>query len=200
MNGAGPYLWQVSVYLGPIHQMASLSLDQYDLMIWYRICYLWKLRSNGWLLCICGRPNIGFIILMWAYNFTVWWHIALPITIACICKQSTPSPTQKTKFMGPTWSHLGPVGPRLAPCWPREPCYHNISGIVPVNGLASVGISTYIRTMMTKFASAIYTGPLLCGLKNNAYSEWEIIDQDLSRKKLTFRTAKSTASDDRHYS
>ena len=25
--------------------------------------------------------------------------------------------------MGPTWAHLGPVGPRLAPWWPHEPCY-----------------------------------------------------------------------------
>ena len=26
--------------------MASLSVDQYDLMIWYRICYLWKLLKR----------------------------------------------------------------------------------------------------------------------------------------------------------
>ena len=25
--------------------------------------------------------------------------------------------------MGPTWGHLGPTGPRWAPCWPHEPCY-----------------------------------------------------------------------------
>ena len=34
------------------------------------------------------------------------------------------SPTiQIIKFMGPAWGHLGPVGPRWAPCWPHEPCY-----------------------------------------------------------------------------
>ena len=27
------------------------------------------------------------------------------------------------KFMGPTWAHLGPVGPRWAPWWPHKPCY-----------------------------------------------------------------------------
>ena len=27
------------------------------------------------------------------------------------------------RFMGPTWVHLGPTGPRWAPCWPHEPCY-----------------------------------------------------------------------------
>ena len=27
------------------------------------------------------------------------------------------------RFMGLTWGHLGPTGPRWAPCWPHEPCY-----------------------------------------------------------------------------
>ena len=31
---------------------------------------------------------------------------------------------------GSSWgqhgAHLGPVGPRWAPCWPHEPCYHGI--------------------------------------------------------------------------
>ena len=27
------------------------------------------------------------------------------------------------RFMGPTWGHLGPVGPRWAPCWSHELCY-----------------------------------------------------------------------------
>ena len=26
-------------------------------------------------------------------------------------------------FMWLTWGHLGPTGPRWAPCWPHEPCY-----------------------------------------------------------------------------
>ena len=25
--------------------------------------------------------------------------------------------------MRPTWAHLGPIGPRWAPCWHHEPCY-----------------------------------------------------------------------------
>ena len=33
--------------------------------------------------------------------------------------------TQIAKFMGPTWAHLGPVGPRWASCWPHEPCYQD---------------------------------------------------------------------------
>ena len=27
------------------------------------------------------------------------------------------------RFMGPTWAHLEPIGPRWAPCWPPELCY-----------------------------------------------------------------------------
>ena len=29
---------------------------------------------------------------------------------------------QIARFMGPTWAHLGPTGPRWAPCWPHERC------------------------------------------------------------------------------
>ena len=47
------------------------------------------IKLNGWLLCMWGRPRMRLLILMLAYNFTVWWHIALPITIACICKHCT---------------------------------------------------------------------------------------------------------------
>ena len=47
------------------------------------------------------------------------------------------------RFMGPTWdlhgTHLGPTGPRWAPCWPHEPCYQgkaaklllDTSGFIP---------------------------------------------------------------------
>ena len=38
-----------------------------------------------------------------------------------------PDPNTKTsliaRFMGATWAHLGPTGPRWAPCWPHELCY-----------------------------------------------------------------------------
>ena len=27
------------------------------------------------------------------------------------------------RFMGATWAHLGPTGPRWAPCWPHELCH-----------------------------------------------------------------------------
>ena len=27
---------------------------------------------------------------------------------------------------GQHWAHLGPVGPKWAPCWPHEPCYQGM--------------------------------------------------------------------------
>ena len=30
---------------------------------------------------------------------------------------------QRARLMGQHGAHLGPVGPRWAPCWPHEPCY-----------------------------------------------------------------------------
>ena len=31
--------------------------------------------------------------------------------------------TQIARFMGPTWAHQGPTGPRWAPWWPHELCF-----------------------------------------------------------------------------
>ena len=31
--------------------------------------------------------------------------------------------SQIARYMGPTWAHLGLVGPRWSPCKPYEPCY-----------------------------------------------------------------------------
>ena len=35
--------------------------------------------------------------------------------------------SQISRFMGSTWAHLGPVGPRWTPCWLHEPCYQEYS-------------------------------------------------------------------------
>ena len=45
------------------------------------------------------------------------------------------------RFMGPTWAHLGPIGPRWAPCWPHELCYlgrnYEEYAYIDLNGLDS---------------------------------------------------------------
>ena len=40
------------------------------------------------------------------------------------------SGTPIARFMGPTWAHMGPTEPRLAPCWPHEACYLGSGGWV----------------------------------------------------------------------
>ena len=45
------------------------------------------------------------------------WHLGACRWLA------TSSHTLIARFMGPTWGHLGPTGPRWAPCWPHELCY-----------------------------------------------------------------------------
>ena len=59
--------------------------------------------------------NISFLLNNMAH---------LPICIFCCCLQSVNNPD--TKFMGQHGAHLGPVGPRWAPCWPHGPCYQGI--------------------------------------------------------------------------
>ena len=56
---------------------------------------------------------------------------------------------QIAKFMGPTWAHLGPGGPRWAPCWPNEPCYQGISTMLhgPPNDNKFPTIILALRTM-----------------------------------------------------
>ena len=45
------------------------------------------------------------------------------ITHPCSLAKPPLKLTQITRFMGPTWAHLGPVVPRWAPCSPHETCY-----------------------------------------------------------------------------
>ena len=39
---------------------------------------------------------------------------------------TTPSILREQRSWGQHGAHLGPVGPRWAPCWPYEPCYQGI--------------------------------------------------------------------------
>ena len=43
-----------------------------------------------------------------------------------------------SSFMGQHGAHLGPTGPRWAPCWPHEPCYQGITGTYCLRSTQSV--------------------------------------------------------------
>ena len=47
--------------------------------------------------------------------YSAWIHKRHPI--------SRVMTTLIARFMGSTWAHLWPTGPRWAPCWPHELCY-----------------------------------------------------------------------------
>ena len=60
---------------------------------------------------------IVIIIILRPLNFYtsrwVWWQWSC-------CNWET---TMITRFMAQHGAHLGPTGPRWAPCWPHAPCY-----------------------------------------------------------------------------
>ena len=63
-----------------------------------------------------------------------WAWLSWVQTIVYVLPQSPQNysniSSQTTKFMGPTWAHLGPVGPWWAPCWPHEPCYQGLQSVL----------------------------------------------------------------------
>ena len=59
------------------------------------------------------------------------------------------------RFMGPTWqhgAHLGPVGPRWAPCWSHEPCYQGSSSMT----LFTIDLGIGLLLDLIKHTFAIY--------------------------------------------
>ena len=55
----------------------------------------------------------------------IFHHMNVRIWLECdvFCKGREDETPQIAKLMGQHGAHLGPVGPRWAPCWPHEPCY-----------------------------------------------------------------------------
>ena len=70
-------------------------------------------------------------------------------------------------------AHLGPVGPRWAPCWPHEPCYQGYQGChhddlsVPVQHKVTKRECQWYLLFVTKFGFAIYQVPVVCKEKKN---------------------------------
>ena len=55
------------------------------------------------------------------------------------------------RFMGPTWVHLGPTGPRWAPCWPHELCYLGLiwTQFPPLNTLRPIPNCRHLQTTLS---------------------------------------------------
>ena len=75
--------------------------------------------------------------------------------------------------MGPTWGPPGSVGPRWAPCWPREPCYQGRYGqnFVFQMGLAikilNIGSQRYLSWSSVSF--------LCCVISNSRFAHILVI-------------------------
>ena len=69
-----------------------------------------KIMSSVPYVCLAGLVNIGV-------------YLSVDVLNSSRHAMNTLMNTLIARFMGPTWAHLGPAGPRWAPCWPHELCY-----------------------------------------------------------------------------
>ena len=92
------------------------------------------------ILCRSIPWTVGGVILFKTPNYVVTqrWNTPGnwpgPLVILDIFAQVISNPMQPRlqSSWGQHGAHLGPVGPRLAPCWPHEPCYqggHHIGNV-----------------------------------------------------------------------
>ena len=52
-----------------------------------------------------------------------YWGVGRPLLLSGVAFSERQCTRSYPWFMGPTWTHLGPTGPRWAPCRPHEPCF-----------------------------------------------------------------------------
>ena len=121
---------------------------------------LWERES----VCVRERERerennhvVGYFLWMFRTMTTVYEECVVfdyASVTKCCSSSLTASPgivTLIARFMGPTWAHLGPTGPRWGPCWPQElrklgmslpPCWANRwANYSGVNRMVSPGFS-----------------------------------------------------------
>ena len=92
----------------------------------------WDMGCHLWNQCSIYVPPLRSYLVLVPYsnwpckNITdAWGKISFVhlLWVQCPANFLSILCSQIAKFMGQHGVHLGPVGPRLAPCWPHEPCY-----------------------------------------------------------------------------
>ena len=104
-------------------------------------------------LSVCGRGRRGTGLLVTSF-LAGWARTQSDPWFAVACPDD----------MGPAW---GPVGPRLAPCWPHETCYQGKAGTVGLFLLllwTSI-ICSQLNSIMITFASVINANIVYMGIK-----------------------------------
>ena len=77
--------------------------------------------------------NLHIIDPLWGYSTNDQWFPAQMASCAEMTSQCAQGPRKQSSW-GQHGAHLGPVGPRWAPCWPHAPCYQghlSIAGPIP---------------------------------------------------------------------
>ena len=106
-----------------------LSELQFQPKLWYiyktysYICQIipwWNIHQ------LFPLSDTSMMIDLMPFSSLAWWCLdmeTLSLLLAiCVGKPPTTG-IQIARFIGPSWGHLGPTGPRWAPCWPHELCY-----------------------------------------------------------------------------
>ena len=76
-------------------------------------------------------------------SFKIWLYFLLMLTVNVIFLYGTGALPREQSSWGQHGAHLGPVGPRWAPCWPHEPCYQGMMQILSTLWIL-IGIRTRI--------------------------------------------------------
>ena len=87
--------------------------------------------------------------------------------------------------MEPTWAHLGPVGPRWAPCWPNEPCYLGPYKPYSINSLSRGKLSDYCCCHQHFKPLLSYVRPVFA-LHYKWYMEWAGFMMDSMSKNYAY--------------
>ena len=83
-------------------------------------------------------------------------RIYLPLTI---CVEHSPTNHIVLNTWGQYGTHMGPVGPRWAPCWPHEPCYASPEGVVFFFGSVCASVfNAWGAVVFTDINSTIFNG------------------------------------------
>ena len=100
-----------------------------------------------WFLDLPGCQKTWYGITNQVYGFESWWLISTLIS----------------RFVGPTWAHLGPTGPRWAPCWPHELCYvgRYCAVCMSINGTTTSIYLYFCQTTRRVKCQARYLGATL---------------------------------------
>ena len=95
----------------------GISYYWFPFVVWHWSFYLYPTGLFHW-----HRDNNTIALAPMRQLWRIWLNI----------------PPQIARFMRPIRDHLGPTGPRWAPCWPHGPCYQGRNSTIDTIALATI--------------------------------------------------------------